>query len=57
MPLEDLKATLDRTFADGLWSRDGMVSPAGLGPPAQKSVMLAAGILKQPGWPMTGSST
>jgi NitT/TauT family transport system substrate-binding protein len=26
MPLEDLKATLDRSFADALWSRDGMIS-------------------------------
>ena len=27
MAPEDLKATLDRTFADELWSHDGMVSP------------------------------
>jgi NitT/TauT family transport system substrate-binding protein len=26
MPLEDLKATLDRSFADQLWSSDGMIS-------------------------------
>ena len=26
MPIEDLKATLDRSFADELWSRDGMIS-------------------------------
>src|SRR5580704_9598224 len=26
MPLEDLKATLDRSFADALWSPDGMIS-------------------------------
>ena len=26
MPLEDLKATLDRSFADQLWSPDGMIS-------------------------------
>ncbi|UFN46935.1 ABC transporter substrate-binding protein [Roseomonas sp. OT10] len=26
-PVADIKATLDRTFADGLWSRDGFVSP------------------------------
>src|SRR5580704_14593804 len=26
MPLDDLKATLDRSFADELWSRDGMIS-------------------------------
>lgn len=27
-PIEDLRATLDRSFADGIWSRDGMVSHA-----------------------------
>ncbi|WP_052401314.1 ABC transporter substrate-binding protein [Muricoccus aerilatus] len=27
-PLEDLKATLDRTFADELWSHDGSISEA-----------------------------
>jgi len=26
MPIEDLKATLDRSFADQLWSPDGMIS-------------------------------
>lgn len=26
MPLDDLKATLDRSFADNLWSKDGMIS-------------------------------
>ena len=26
MPLEDLKATLGRSFADELWSKDGMIS-------------------------------
>jgi NitT/TauT family transport system substrate-binding protein len=26
MPLEDLKATLDRSFKDELWSKDGMIS-------------------------------
>jgi NitT/TauT family transport system substrate-binding protein len=29
MPADDLKATLDRTFADALWSKDGMVSEQG----------------------------
>src|SRR3984893_2049098 len=29
MPLDDLKATLDRSFADNLWSKDGMVSREG----------------------------
>src|SRR5258708_2386799 len=28
MPLEDLKATLDRSFKDEMWSRDGMISSA-----------------------------
>jgi len=28
MAVADLKATLDRTFADGLWSRDGSISTA-----------------------------
>ena len=28
MPLDDLKATLDRSFADELWSKDGMISRA-----------------------------
>jgi NitT/TauT family transport system substrate-binding protein len=26
MPLDDLEATLDRSFADNLWSKDGMIS-------------------------------
>ena len=28
MAPEDLKATLDRTFKDELWSKDGSISPA-----------------------------
>src|SRR5208282_6525276 len=28
MALDDLKATLDRSFADELWSKDGVISPA-----------------------------
>src|SRR5262249_14399003 len=28
MPIEDLRATLDRSFKDELWSRDGIISPA-----------------------------
>src|SRR5258708_34895475 len=27
MPIEDLRATLDRSFKDELWSRDGIISP------------------------------
>ena len=46
MALDDLKATLDRTFADGLWSPDGMISPEAW--KTAESVVLAAGILKQP---------
>jgi NitT/TauT family transport system substrate-binding protein len=45
MALDDLKATLDRTFADGLWSPDGMISPAAW--KTAESVVLAAGVLKQ----------
>ncbi len=44
MAIEDLKATLDRTFADELWSKDGVVSrPAW---DTAKSVVMGAGILK-----------
>jgi NitT/TauT family transport system substrate-binding protein len=45
MPLDDLRATLDRTFADGLWSRDGMITQEAWN--TGESVVLAAGILKQ----------
>ena len=31
MALDDLKATLDRSFADEMWSKDGMISQASLG--------------------------
>ena len=31
MSLDDLKATLDRSFADSLWSKDGIVSRACVG--------------------------
>lgn len=44
MPLEDLKATLDRSFADEMWSKDGMVTPAAWD--TAKSVVMGAGILK-----------
>jgi NitT/TauT family transport system substrate-binding protein len=44
MAIEDLKATLDRSFADELWSKDGLVSrPAW---DTAKSVVMGAGILK-----------
>jgi NitT/TauT family transport system substrate-binding protein len=44
MPLEDLQATLKRSFADELWSKDGQVSRASWD--TAKSVVMAAGILK-----------
>src|SRR5580693_7361259 len=44
MALEDLKATLDRSFADAMWSRDGTISPAAWD--TAKSVVMGAGILK-----------
>jgi NitT/TauT family transport system substrate-binding protein len=46
MALDDLKATLDRTFADGLWSRDGSITAEAWN--TGESVVLAAGILKKP---------
>src|SRR5262249_33272135 len=44
MPLEDLKATLDRSFADQMWSKDGSISRAAWD--TGKSVVMEAGILK-----------
>ena len=46
MPLEDLKATLDRSFADGLWTLDGMVAPEAW--TTGEAVTLAAGTLQKP---------
>jgi NitT/TauT family transport system substrate-binding protein len=44
MPLDDLRATLDRSFKDEMWSRDGMVSrPAWA---TASAVVREAGILK-----------
>jgi NitT/TauT family transport system substrate-binding protein len=44
MAIEDFKATLDRSFADELWSKDGVVSrPAW---DTAKAVVMGAGILK-----------
>ena len=31
MPLDDLKATMDRSFADEMWTKDGTISRCGLG--------------------------
>ena len=44
MPLEDLKATLDRSFADEMWSKDGMITPQAWD--TGKAVVMEAGILK-----------
>ena len=44
MPLEDLKATLERSFADELWSKDGTISRAAWD--TAKAVVMGAGILK-----------
>src|SRR5262249_44127602 len=44
MPLEDLKATLDRSFRDELWSKDGMVGRQAWD--TGSAVVREAGILK-----------
>jgi NitT/TauT family transport system substrate-binding protein len=44
MPLDDLKATLDRSFADEMWSKDGMISKQAW--ETGKAVVMDAGILK-----------
>lgn len=44
MALEDLKATLDRSFQDQLWSRDGTITPAAWD--TGSSVVRAVGMLK-----------
>jgi NitT/TauT family transport system substrate-binding protein len=44
MAIDDLKATLNRSFADELWSKDGMISPAAWD--TAKAVVMGAGILK-----------
>jgi NitT/TauT family transport system substrate-binding protein len=46
MAPEDLKATLDRSFADEIWSKDGLISEKSW--ETGGAVVLAAGILKQP---------
>lgn len=45
MPEEDLKATLDRSFADEIWSKDGFISPQAW--KTGEAVVRTAGILKQ----------
>jgi NitT/TauT family transport system substrate-binding protein len=44
MPLEDLRSTLDRSFADEMWSRDGTITPQAWA--TASSVVREAGILK-----------
>ncbi len=44
MPLDELKATLARSFADEMWSKDGMVSPQAW--TTAQAVVREAGILK-----------
>ena len=44
MPLEDLRATLDRSFKDEMWSKDGMISRRSW--ETAKTVVIDAGILK-----------
>ena len=44
MPLEDRKATLDRSFKDEMWSKDGMISRAAWD--TGSAVVRDAGILK-----------
>jgi len=44
MPLEDLKATLDRSFRDEMWSKDGMISRQAWD--TGSAVVREAGILK-----------
>jgi NitT/TauT family transport system substrate-binding protein len=43
MALDDLKATLDRSFADSMWSKDGTISQASWD--TAKAVVMGAGIL------------
>jgi NitT/TauT family transport system substrate-binding protein len=44
MPIEDLQATLDRSFKDEMWSRDGMISQQAW--TTASAVVREAGILK-----------
>jgi NitT/TauT family transport system substrate-binding protein len=44
MSLDDLKATLTRSFSDNLWSKDGVVSRASWD--TAKAVVMGAGLLK-----------
>jgi NitT/TauT family transport system substrate-binding protein len=44
MSLDDLKATLNRSFADSMWSKDGTISHASWD--TAKAVVMGAGLLK-----------
>jgi NitT/TauT family transport system substrate-binding protein len=44
MALDDLKATLNRSFADAMWSKDGVITPGAWD--TAKSVVMGAGVLK-----------
>lgn len=44
MAVDDLKATLNRSFADQLWSKDGTISQASWD--TAKAVVIGAGVLK-----------
>jgi NitT/TauT family transport system substrate-binding protein len=44
MALDDLKATIDRSFADSIWSKDGKISPAAW--TTSSKVVRAANLLK-----------
>ena len=44
MPLDDLKASMDRSFADEMWTKDGTISRAAWD--TAKAVVTGAGILK-----------
>jgi NitT/TauT family transport system substrate-binding protein len=46
MALDDLNATIDRSYADGAWSTDGMISPQSWD--TGSKIVLDAGILKSP---------
>jgi NitT/TauT family transport system substrate-binding protein len=46
MALSDLTATLDRSFKDEIWSKDGMISEKSWA--TGEAVVMEAGILKKP---------
>jgi NitT/TauT family transport system substrate-binding protein len=44
MPLDDMRSTLDRSFADEMWSRDGTITPQAWA--TASAVVREAGLLK-----------